>query len=417
MQKILVWVVFFLLPTQLGKHFFLPFSFVQGVRVDYLAPAVYLTDILGLILVMWRWRDIVGEIKKRPRATLLLAGLGTVNILMSHQPYVTIYLLTLYGLLVGVGIVIYKIRPSLQNILSALISGGLLSLFLALYQLKTGQSLQGIAYLFGERFLSSNMPGVAKVMVFDQLTLRPYAAFSHPNSLGGFYLVLFLAGIASLEKVLATLHVTKDRISWLLLLILTCLSACLVLLSFSKMAIFVMAGSFLVLSFRQLSDDKKCLPCLIGRVLIVLSILLAFGLTQTGADNSLAQRVVLFQQALTLIQQNWLWGTGFGAYFYSQAALPSPYPYFFLQPVHSIFVLWIVQTGILGLGVIAYFLWRGRTILRRFLSLPSAHYVTAGVILTGFADHYWFTSHQNLYLLVVLPTILTAIYSSTTGKT
>jgi len=42
------------LPTQLGRHFFFDFSFVSGIRIDYLAPTIYLTDILVLLLfIAW----------------------------------------------------------------------------------------------------------------------------------------------------------------------------------------------------------------------------------------------------------------------------------------------------------------------------------------------------------------------------
>src|SRR3989344_4528231 len=39
-----------LLPVQLGKHFWPAFSLVHGVRSDYLAPTVYLTDIILMFL-------------------------------------------------------------------------------------------------------------------------------------------------------------------------------------------------------------------------------------------------------------------------------------------------------------------------------------------------------------------------------
>ena len=43
-NKILFFLFLLFLPTQLGKHFFLDFSYLSGVRVDYLAPTIYLTD-------------------------------------------------------------------------------------------------------------------------------------------------------------------------------------------------------------------------------------------------------------------------------------------------------------------------------------------------------------------------------------
>src|SRR3989344_9415701 len=42
------------LPTQLGRHFWPNFSFVSGIRIDYLSPTLYATDIfILLIFVFW----------------------------------------------------------------------------------------------------------------------------------------------------------------------------------------------------------------------------------------------------------------------------------------------------------------------------------------------------------------------------
>ena len=43
-------IFIFLLPTQLAYHFWPNWALVYGIRVDYLAPAVYLTDILVIAI-------------------------------------------------------------------------------------------------------------------------------------------------------------------------------------------------------------------------------------------------------------------------------------------------------------------------------------------------------------------------------
>ena len=50
-ERYLVNLFVFLIPTQLALHFWLPGSFVFGIRVDYLAPSIYLTDILFVLIV------------------------------------------------------------------------------------------------------------------------------------------------------------------------------------------------------------------------------------------------------------------------------------------------------------------------------------------------------------------------------
>ncbi|MEK7497805.1 MAG: hypothetical protein AAB656_02715, partial [Patescibacteria group bacterium] len=48
-----------LLPTQIALHIWPDWALVQGIRVDYLAPAIYLTDIIIVALVL--------NLKKVPR--------------------------------------------------------------------------------------------------------------------------------------------------------------------------------------------------------------------------------------------------------------------------------------------------------------------------------------------------------------
>src|SRR5687767_12118252 len=40
------------LPTQLGIHFWPDFSSIFGIRVDYLSPTIYLTDLLVFFLIL-----------------------------------------------------------------------------------------------------------------------------------------------------------------------------------------------------------------------------------------------------------------------------------------------------------------------------------------------------------------------------
>ena len=52
----LFWLLILLLPVQLGRHFWPDFSFVLGLKIDYLSPTFYLTDLLVLmILSLWLW--------------------------------------------------------------------------------------------------------------------------------------------------------------------------------------------------------------------------------------------------------------------------------------------------------------------------------------------------------------------------
>ena len=55
-------IFFFLLlisiPIQLGKHFWPSFSFVQGIRVDYLSPTLYVSDCFFVGLLIFSLKEL-----------------------------------------------------------------------------------------------------------------------------------------------------------------------------------------------------------------------------------------------------------------------------------------------------------------------------------------------------------------------
>ena len=61
-HRILFFLLLLLLPVQLGRHFWPEFALVFGIRIDYLSPTIYLTDLLVIgILVSWGWEKEAEE--------------------------------------------------------------------------------------------------------------------------------------------------------------------------------------------------------------------------------------------------------------------------------------------------------------------------------------------------------------------
>ena len=82
-------LLIFLLPAQLGYHFFSNFSYVFGIRVDYLAPTLYLTDALVLLLfIFWFLRE--KKIRINYWAISIL-GFAAVNILFASLPQAALF--------------------------------------------------------------------------------------------------------------------------------------------------------------------------------------------------------------------------------------------------------------------------------------------------------------------------------------
>jgi hypothetical protein len=196
--------------------------------------------------------------------------------------------------------------------------------------------------------------------------------------------------------------VIKPTSSWsksqtLLRNILITTSSILIFLSFSKTAIITY---FLISTLTLFASawKKKCVPCLLSNI-IVTTILVTVFLQAKADPYSLEKRVLLFQQSLSIISHTWLTGVGFGQYLFSQSSFPTPYPYFFLQPVHNIFLLFIMQAGIIFSCILAFM---SRNWFMKILKVHNIWVIFFVLVLTGMADHYWLTLHQNMLLMGVV---------------
>jgi hypothetical protein len=52
LQKLVFLTLVFLMPSQFGLHLWPEWAYVYGIRVDYLSPTLYLTDVLVVILLL-----------------------------------------------------------------------------------------------------------------------------------------------------------------------------------------------------------------------------------------------------------------------------------------------------------------------------------------------------------------------------
>jgi len=385
LNNFLFFVFLIFLPTQLGKHFFFPFSYLSGVRVDYLAPTIYLTDIIIFLLVIFNFKTVSKFFKNRK----VLFGLFIllINILFSHLPVISLYWLIKIIEFLAVFSLAKKMLKTLKEkfILTALLLSGLFELFLSLIQLINKHSVQGIFYYFGERLLSLSTPGIAKVSIQGVEFLRPYGTFSHPNSSSGFFLLLYF--FVLIYKKFNRYLIFK----YLFLLV----SSLLIFLSFSKIAILVyLLLNYVYLLFSIRSFKKICKPCLLARTTVILIISIIF-LQATTDPLTINKRIELMKNSITIILRYPIFGVGLGSYLLEQTKFSSKFYLFFNQPVHNIFLLFISETGLLIGGFLLYqlvsqLIWRRLTKDQWLLIFV--------IVFTGFFDHYWLTLNQNFLL-------------------
>lgn len=367
----------FFLPTQLGKHFFLPFSYLDGIRVDYLAPTIYLTDVIVFLMLIFNFQEVLNFFKNKK--IIVLFFLFLINIFFAKNQLIAFYkFLKIIEFLI-VFVLSKKILQIIKekNFLIIVFFSSLIQFFLSFYQLVFKKSIQGIFYFFGERFFNISTIGIAKGEINGIQFLRPYGTFSHPNSLGGFFLLLYFFVLTNkrFDKYLFLKYLNLLIISFL------------VFLSFSRIAIF--AYVILNIFYFIFNKKTKCFICWLAKIFIFLPFLfLSF---QIKTDPlTLFKRIELIKNSLLIIKENFFLGVGLGNYLIAQKKFFSSFPLFFHQPVHNIFFLLIAELGVfIFLFFIIYF----------FLSFKKNIYLLLTIIITGFFDHYWLTLQQNFLLL------------------
>jgi len=377
-NNILLLLFIFFLPTQLGKHFFFDFSYLSGVRVDYLAPTLYLTDIIFFVLLIINYKIVFNVIKKNK--FIFFLALLLINLFTSQSRIISLYQSVRLIELVCLFFIIKKNALPSKNVLFTVLFSGLTQLLLAIIQLINKHSVQGAFYFLGERYFSLSTPGIAKAALSGVEFLRPYGTFSHPNSMAGFYLLLYFFVLTN--KKFSKFFFLKN----LFLLVATVL----IFISFSKTAIIV----FIILNvpFLLLNNKRWCRPCLIARGLIYLVTGSLFLMVQTD-PLTLQKRQTLLKNAFSVIRHYPVFGTGYGSYLVAQNTIVAQSFNLMNQPVHNIFLLFFAEWGLVGFGLIYLIFPWVKNISKKNALLFLV------IIITGLLDHYWLTLNQNFLLL------------------
>ena len=382
LQKLLVFLLFVFLPSQLGYHFWPEWSFVNGIRVDYFSPTIYFTDlfILGILALWFVERPMI----RLNAHKLIVVGLVLlVSGLMSQSPMLAGYktFRLVWYFLFGV----YWFRKG-HNFQKEFIWGLSIALvytsFLAVFQFINQSSVGGMWYWLGERAYSVSTPGIAKTFVapFGML-VRSYATFPHPNLLAAF-LVTTSALLISVNKKLT---------QWFWFI-----PAMALVVAGSR---FGMAATLLLLAVVVWGKTRKEYKRGITGVILTLAILALFF---PGNPESFAERAVLNQRAVRLAAENLPFGVGFGNFVLASSKLDGIIKTnLVLQPVHNVFLLVLAELGIVGLLVFikGFAMWAKATLRSRNLYLIGLLVIVVG---WGMIDHFWLTLHQGTLLLAVI---------------
>lgn len=359
-------IIAFLLPTQLGLHFWPSFARVAGIKIDYLSPTIYFLDFFLLLYVFFSGPKLI----KIFRRHYLLFGIFGIFIIMntffgvSPQNSLLWWLRSLLYFFFFLSLMSNKITWT--KVKTPLFLSVIFVIFLQTLQLLFKHSMGGIFYYFGERSFVSSSVGLARISFGGFDFVRPPSIFSHPNSLAGYLLVLYFL-----------LHHFKSPF-WQRLLVFFSL-----LLTFSKAALLALAVIVLFNANPLLVVTSSLLFSFSQITLIHLSSTFQF----------VSDRLFLLAAVPQIILSHPFFGIGLGNFIVSLGALlpgshllPSK-----LQPVHNLFYLFLSELGLIGLLLVLFLLLRFRSVFRKQPVLQ----LFAIILFVGCFDHYFWTLPQN----------------------
>jgi len=407
-EKIALFLFLLAIPMQLGRHFWPEWSRVAGIRVDYLSPTLYLVDIFWMIWIVSKFLifnskflinfKLIKLNKFLKFENLLFLLLIVVNVVVAENRGVAVYRwVRIIQWLISLKILIAekeKVKEYLKTILPIWV---ITESLLGLAQILNGGSIGGIWYWIGERRFSFSSIGIAQMSLFGEGLLRAYGSFSHPNSLAGFLLIIWIYWQKNKVK-----NINYWIVYWMAILG--------ILISGSR---WVWGITFIIFNLKFLIFKNKLrVKDILGRCLVMVGLAsVVLGMISAnyrlsdffaGWDSdSLNKRKTLFVAGIKMVKENPLLGIGAGNFVAKLPQFQTGNSFFWLQPVHNIFLLAWVEVGILGIMAIGYKL--AKYLKYSKLIKNKKNWVILGLfILTGMVDHYWLTLPQNSWLLAVI---------------
>ncbi len=367
-RDIFLKIIIFLIPTQLGLHFWPDFARLNGLKLDYYSPTIYLIDIFIFIFLLLNFSKITKSIKQNQKNFSFFFLLSLFNLYFSLNPFNTFFQL----LRLSEYLFLYLVLSQEQNLWKKIKTPFVLSLIVVIFvqvvQQITQKSLNGVFYFLGERFFTASTPNLPKIVLGNTVFLRVSSLFSHPNSLAGFLALSYL--------------ILNRHTSSAFLKTFTFLS---LILTFSKSAIFALLayltkinmGRKIYFLFAFLSLSQLFLP-----------------LTNTGFYSLDSRSTMLFHYQ-KLLPNHLFSGTGLGNY---PTALENLLPGSMstlsnFQPIHNLLLLAIIELGLPLTSFLFFYLYKNFN--------KNQYPVILIILLSGLFDHYWLTLPQNKLIFLL----------------
>ncbi len=401
LEGILFYLVIFSISIQLGKHFWPEFSFINGIRLDYLSPTLYLSDIFIFIFIILRIlispRSLIVFFSKSFVLPLFLI-LILVSSFLAQSFEGSIYwsLKVVEMILFGWGIFSYEFKhDKFYKILDVLIVAAIIQSAIATFQFILQKSIGGPVYFLGERSFDVSTIGISTFFSSGQELLRPYGTFPHPNVLAMFLSIALLFSVYFIFS-------TKSSIRSYVYSFASVIIFLGLLSTVSRVIIFLTV----LLSLFAFIRTRKHLIYAISLLAVLLPAYLLFFsgrfLTLGPVIDAFVIRMKMVEVALLLFKENILFGVGLNNTFYSLSADNLPI-YARFQPVHNIYLQMLLQVGIFGAVAIAVFLSKvlyrvNHNIQKAGFPLVIVALLSLEIAVVGLFDHFSVTLQQGMMM-------------------
>lgn len=416
----------FLLLFPLNTVFIYSERFVNGYKWEYGTLAYYGIEVIGWLFVL---SLVVPMVRRAKQATVhvtadrkfLLAALlfllysfasalwAVENNLAQQQTTLVLLMLLLFVLL--------PVVLSRREMVCALSIGSLLPIGIGLYQFFS-QSLPN-STLLGMSGRAVEEGGVSVVQFGEERWLRAYGTLAHPNVFGGYLAALIVSMLVMLQG-----RIGKYTRVWYIGM-LVC-SGVLLILTMSRSAWLATILGVGTLVYVEMKKQKHGIPKTKhlklgewrnGIVALGVGMLFATSIAWplvsvrvTGGSYhefvSVSERAALQIQAMDVFATSPVVGVGAGNMTAALIEADSSKFGYAYQPVHNVFLLLLVEYGIVGMlllaGVLYYFV---RFVLQQGRGLGVFAAIVVLLPLLVF-DHYLWTSVHGLGIAAVYLAIL-----------
>lgn len=398
-------VFFFFLPWQTRLIFFE--TIVGGIASPFGIVSLYATEVLLLL------GGLLTLLFARPRidrayhwSVWLITGVflaSALSLLVTPNVALSLNALCHLGAASGLFILLLDKDIQLKPILFAFGAGLIAPVVLAFWQVIFDASSASTVLGLAER--NAEVLGDSITVKNGVRELRAYGSFPHPNIFGGYLAVAVLAVRELLSKK------GSERERRLLLGIMLFLVTGLVF-TWSRSALLGLFLGMGLAAFVSYAKNKAkarlaIIPLAVGVIAGVwlmsifapsaIESIRGGGVTE---EQALSERVSQYYKYPLVIGDSWLLGSGIGAYVIDAFESGACYSWD-CQPVHNVPLLIIAEVGVIGLLLLAFWLYSiGRINFTRFPNPDALVAFAMGNVLLViiFFDHYLWSSWPGLAL-------------------